>query len=161
MPVLHPFEPYIEHNSDLLILGSFPSEKSRESGFYYGHPNNRFWKVIAGIYGYDTPVGTDEKKSLLSLCHIALWDVLHSCEITGSSDATIKNPIPNDVDTLLSKYKISRIYANGSTSFNLYMRRIYPKTQKPIIKLPSTSPANAAYSLARLQKDWSSLLAAE
>lgn len=140
MPILHPFDPYIDYSSKILILGSFPSVKSRENGFYYGHPQNRFWKVIANIYGYDVPDTLDEKKRLLTNCRIAIWDVLFSCEITGSADATIRNPVPNDISGLLEKYSIERIYANGSAAFSLYTRYVYPKTLKKNYKASVYQP---------------------
>lgn len=156
--VYHNIPPVFDKNSEVLILGSFPSVKSREVQFFYGHPQNRFWKVIANIY--DSPVPTDipSKKKLLLDNRIALWDVIGSCEINGSSDSSIRNAVPNEITALVEKTCISRIFANGATSYNMYNRFCRDSVGIDAVKLPSTSPANAAYSLDRLVSEWKSHL---
>ena len=152
--ITHPFQPIYNEDSKVLILGSFPSVKSREGEFFYHHPQNRFWKVISAVYREQFPVSIEEKKELLLRNGVAVWDVIKSCEITGSSDNSIKNVIPNDLSEILKTADIKRIFANGSTAYQLYMRYIFPKLGRDIIKLPSTSPANAAYNVDRLLEDW-------
>lgn len=151
----HPISPVYDKNSEILILGSFPSVKSREVGFFYGHPQNRFWKVIARIFGEDVPETTWEKKSMLLRNHIAVWDVIHSCEITGSSDSSIKNVAANDLSQILGEAQIKKICVNGKKAFSLYQKYIKPQTGRDAVCLPSTSPANAACSLDRLVLEWS------
>lgn len=157
MAVIHPFSPIYDANSRVLILGTFPSVKSREGEFYYHHPQNRFWRVISGLLGEEHPITIEDKKQLLLRNRIALWDVIHSCEITGSSDSSIRNVVTNDIDSLLKQVRIREIFANGGTAFRLYMKYINPVTGRDIIQLPSTSPANAACSLEQLMSRWSSL----
>lgn len=152
---IHEFAPVYDGTSEILILGTFPSVKSREQKFYYGHPQNRFWRVIAALTDSEIPKEIDEKKNLLLKNHIAVWDVIESCDIKGSSDSSIKNVVPCDIAGLLHKTRIKSLYANGTAAKRLYDRFILPKTQVPIILLPSTSPANAAYSVERLIKSWS------
>ena len=142
----------------MLILGSFPSVKSRESGFFYGHPQNRFWKVLSGILDVPLPVTVEEKKQMLLENHIAVWDVIGSCRITGSSDSSIKDVVPNDFTEILGKSSIERIYSNGATSWNLYKKYILKETGIEALKLPSTSPANAAWNLERLKEAWKVIL---
>ena len=151
----HEIDPVYDAHSRILILGSFPSVKSREQRFFYGHPQNRFWKVIATVT--DSPVpGTVEEKKILLLSHqIALWDVIQSCDIEGSSDASIKNVVPNPVGDILKKTRIEKIFGNGAKACGLYDRYLFPDIKIPIIRLPSTSPANAAYSFERLVEAWS------
>jgi hypoxanthine-DNA glycosylase len=155
MKQIHPFGPVFDSNSKVLILGSFPSVKSRENNFYYGHPQNRFWHMISLIYGCEKPKTIDEKKSLLLSHSIALWDVIQSCEVVGSSDSSIKNVIPNNLNIIILKCDIMQIYANGKTTEKLYMKYIEPVIGRSIIALPSTSPANAAWSIDRLIEAWS------
>lgn len=143
----HTFDPVYDNHSRVLILGSFPSVKSREQGFYYGHPQNRFWKVLSAVFSSPVPQSIDEKKKLLLDNGVALWDVAQSCEINGSSDSSMKNVRPNDIYTLLYTTGIDRVFANGKTAARLYERFILPQTNVPITALPSTSPANAAFSL--------------
>ncbi len=150
----HTFLPVYDEHSKILILGSFPSVKSREAGFYYSHPQNRFWKVIAELTEECTPATVEEKKKMLLKHKIAIWDVIKNCEITGSSDSSIKKVVPADIGSILKKSNIEKIYANGGKAYELYMKYIYKDTKKDIIKLPSTSPANAAYSLERLLEIW-------
>lgn len=153
-PVLHEIAPVYNENSKILILGSFPSVKSRESGFFYGHPQNRFWKVLAGILEVPVPVTIEEKKEMLLEHRIAVWDVIASCRITGSSDSSIKDVVPNDFEKILSTAKIERICANGATAWKLYEKYVKQSTGMDAVKLPSTSPANAAWSLERLIECW-------
>ena len=156
--ISHTFMPVFDENSELLILGSFPSVKSREQGFYYGHPQNRFWKVLAALCSSEVPRTIEEKKSLLINNHIAIWDVIDSCDIVGSSDSSIKNVVPADIAGILSKTKITRIYANGKTAGNLYEKFSRERTGIEAIILPSTSPANAAFSLEKLVECWGKAL---
>ena len=152
----HPFEPVYDENSTILILGTFPSVKSREANFYYAHPRNRFWKVIGAIIGETMPETVEAKKAMLLMHHIALWDVICCCDITGSSDNSIENVVPNDLAKILHASKIGRIYANGNKAYELYRRYCYDSIGKEIVKLPSTSPANAACSIDRLVSEWDS-----
>lgn len=156
--VKHEFEPVYDKNSRILILGSFPSVKSREQQFYYGHPQNRFWKVIATLTGTPIPETIDEKKKMLLENGIAIWDVIAECEIIGSSDSSIRNVVATDLRQILDCAQIQQIYANGNTA-----KKLFDKYQKPIcgweIKgLPSTSPANAAFSLETLIERWSCIV---
>lgn len=153
--VQHTFEPVFDGSSKILILGTFPSVKSRESNFYYGHPRNRFWHIIASLTKHPLPQTTEEKVKLLINNKIAIWDVVQSCDIHASSDSSITNVIPADIEKILSESKIDKIYANGTAAYNLYNKYCLKNTGKEIIKLPSTSPANAAYSLEKLLKYWS------
>ena len=158
MPVVvHPSPPVWNEDCKLLILGSFPSVKSREGMFFYHHPQNRFWKTIAAVYGVSVPETVEEKKSFLLSNGIALWDCIGSCEIIGSDDSTIRNVQPNDIAGLLQKTKIRDVFCNGSTAYNCYCRHILPQTGIPARKLPSTSPANASWSLERLTEAWSAV----
>ena len=152
--VSHDFEPVFDENSKVLILGTFPSVKSRENQFYYGHPQNRFWKVIAGLTESKVPQTIEEKKKLLLEHGIAIWDVIESCDIIGSSESSIKNVVPADIERVVANSKIQNIYANGGTAKKLYEKYSQKKTGREIIGLPSTSPANAAYSLERLLECW-------
>lgn len=154
LPVFHEIAPVYDEHSRILILGSFPSVKSRESGFFYGHPQNRFWKVMAGILNVPVPVTIEEKKKMLLDHRIAVWDVIASCRITGSSDSSIKDVVPNDFEKILSTAKIERICANGATAWKLYGKYVKKSTGMEAVKLPSTSPANAAWSLERLIENW-------
>ncbi len=151
----HIFEPVFDEHSEILILGTFPSVKSRENHFYYGHPQNRFWKVLAELTGCSAvPQTVAQKKQFLLERHIAVWDVIASCEIAGSSDSSIRNVTPNDIGGLLDKTQIQRLYANGGKAYELYMRYCYADCGRSITKLPSTSPANASFTLERLCKTW-------
>ena len=152
--IVHPFPPLYDEESRILILGSFPSVKSREQNFFYGHPQNRFWKVTAAVFGSPVPVTIEEKKVFLHTNHIALWDVIASCEIEGSSDASIRNVTANDLSPILRAAPIGRIFTNGATSYDLYRKYILPVNGIEPVKLPSTSPANAAWSVERLTEAW-------
>lgn len=156
--VRHEFPPVYNENSRILILGSLPSVKSREQMFYYGHPQNRFWKVIAGLTGASLPSTIPEKKALLLAQGIAVSDVIAECDIIGSSDSSIRNVIPMDLQEILENAKIRQIYANGNTAKKLFERFQQKSCQRDIIGLPSTSPANAAYSLDRLIEAWTCIL---
>ena len=151
----HPFGPLYDQNSRVLILGSFPSVKSREQNFFYGHTQNRFWRVIAAVFDKPVPQNIEEKKQLILTNGLALWDSIASCEITGSSDASIRNARANDIDIILGNSSIERIYCNGRKSHELYCRYIEAQTGREAICLPSTSPANAQWSLERLIEAWS------
>ena len=153
MPI-HTIEPVSNSDSRVLILGSFPSVKSREQQFFYGHPQNRFWRVVAGVFDCPVPQNVPEKKALLLGHGIAVWDVIASCTISGSSDASIRDVVPNDISGILEAADIRKIYANGAKSYELYQKYIYPQTKREIEKLPSTSPANAAFSYERLLEAW-------
>jgi len=166
----HYFEPVYDKNSRILILGTFPSVKSRENGFYYGHPQNRFWKVLAAVTGEDmqdteaeirAPQTIEEKKRFLLKNRIAIWDVIRSCDICGSSDSSIKNVIPNRLDTILENCDIRMIFANGATAGKLYKKYMEPECGREICVLPSTSPANAAYDLKRLVEIWGEKMKAQ
>lgn len=152
--VQHPFEPVFNAQSRILILGSFPSVRSREEGFYYGHPRNRFWPVIARIFGECLPC-TQEERRLFILSHgLALWDVLASCDIKGSSDASVRNAVPVDIRRILDAAVPERILCNGALSGKLYARFLQPAAGIEAVTLPSTSPANAAWSEDRLVDAW-------
>ena len=150
----HPFPPLYDKNSRVLILGSFPSVKSREMMFFYGHPQNRFWKMVASIFDEAVPNSIEEKKKLILGNHLALWDVIAECEIVGSSDASIKNARANDLSEILDNAPIRKIIVNGKTAERLYIKYIEPVTGIKAVVLPSTSPANAAWSLERLIEVW-------
>lgn len=150
----HEIEPVFDRHSRILILGSFPSVKSREAGFFYHHPQNRFWKTLAAVTGQETPGSIPEKKEFLLRNRIALWDVIASCEIQGSSDSSIRNVVPNDLSRILGAAQIRQIYTNGGTAYKLYQKYLYPVTGRTAIRLPSTSPANAASSLEALIEQW-------
>ena len=152
----HPFPPLFDKDSRLLILGSFPSVKSRETIFFYGHPQNRFWKVIASIFDEKVPSSIDEKRELILRNHLALWDVIAECEIEGSSDASIKNAKANDLSVILKNAPIQKIIVNGKTAEKAYNKYIEPVTGIKAVVLPSTSPANAAWTLDRLVDAWGS-----
>lgn len=157
--MIHPFEPVFDNNSSILILGTFPSLKSRESGFFYGHPQNRFWKLIALLVGSNKiPQSLHEKKEILLRNKIAIWDIVYSCNIKGSSDTSIRNIIPNNLSKILEFSNIKQIYANGEKAYQIYMKYCYQNTKKDIIKLPSTSSANASYNLERLKAAWEKII---
>ena len=152
--ITHTFDPVFDEHSRILILGSLPSVKSREQGFYYGHPQNRFWKVLAALTQSDVPQTIQEKKAFLLRSHIAAWDVISECDIIGSSDASIKNVTTTDLSRVLGSCSIKAIFANGATAAKLFDKFQKPIVQRDIITLPSTSPANAAFSLEKLISAW-------
>lgn len=157
MTVFHTIPPVFSSESKTLILGSFPSVKSREINFYYGHEKNRFWKVLAAVFNDKIPESVCEKKEFILLHKLALWDVIYSCEITGSADSTIKNAVPNDISKLVSESAVTRIFLNGKTAEKYYVKYVADKVDIPAAVLPSTSPANAAFSLGKLVEKWSVL----
>ena len=152
--IRHEFEPVFDSQSRVLILGTFPSVKSREQHFYYGHPQNRFWKVMAGLTGEELPKTVEEKKALLLRHGIAVWDVIERCDIKGSSDSSIRNVVPADLRRVLNHSRVARIYANGQTAKRLYDKYQRSVCGRDIIGLPSTSPANAAFGLEWLMEYW-------
>lgn len=154
----HPIPATYDTNSKILILGSFPSVKSREMGYFYGLPQNRFWKVLSKIFNSNLPQTVEERKAFLLKHNIALWDVVASCDITGSSDSSITNVKANDIGEILRDSQIKRIYVNGKKALQLYEKYIEPTIGKPAIYLPSTSPANAAWDLDKLIKAWEIIL---
>ncbi len=156
--VIHPIPPVFDRNSKILILGSFPSVKSREGHFFYHHPQNRFWKTLAGVLDVPVPDTIAEKKAFLLSHRIALWDVIASCSIEGSSDSSIRDVVPNDLSVILSTADIRAIFCNGKTSWNYYRKYQEAVTGIPAVSLPSTSPANAAWSLEKLKGAWNVIL---
>lgn len=162
----HPFPPLWDEHSRVLILGSFPSVKSREQKFFYGHPQNRFWKVIAAICGEPVPQSIPEKSALLHRHHIALWDSIHSCDIIGSSDSSIKNVVPNDLSEIIDHSEVRAVFTNGRKSNEMFRKYIAPEMEKQgkpdsVVDagyLPSTSPANAFWTLDKLIAEWSAQL---
>lgn len=158
MSVAHPFDPVVSPDSRVLILGSFPSVKSREQGFYYGHPQNRFWRVLSEVYGEPLPLTIPAKRELVLRHGLALWDVIASCEITGSSDASVKNAVPVDIARVTRAADIRQVICNGALSGRLYAKYLLPVTGIEAIVLPSTSPANAAWTLPKLVGAWGSAL---
>lgn len=153
--ITHPFSPVFDGNSEILILGSLPSVKSRENAFYYGHPQNRFWRVLASLYRTKVPDSIEGKTDLLLTNRIALWDVIFSCDIRGSSDSSIRNVVPTDLNRIIKDANIRHIYANGKTAAALYNKYQFKKTGVSITSLPSTSPANAVWTFDRLCEAWS------
>lgn len=156
--VCHPIAPVFDERSRILILGSFPSVKSREAAFFYGHPQNRFWKVVSAVLDAKCPQTVDDKKWLLLSHRIALWDVIASCRIEGSSDSSIRDVVPTDLRPILDTAPIRAVFCNGQTAFRLYARYQQTQTGLCAIALASTSPANAAYGLDRLVENWKAIL---
>ena len=152
--IIHPIPPLYDKESKILILGSFPSVKSREEAFFYGHKQNRFWKLLAGILSEKKPETVEEKKDFLHRNCIAVWDVIHSCDIIGSSDSSIRNVVPNDLSEILESADIRQIYCNGAKSYEYYRKYQEKETGRKAKKLPSTSPANAAFSIEKLTNEW-------
>ena len=152
--ITHPIPPFFCKDSEVLILGSFPSVKSREVQFFYGHPQNRFWRVTASIFECAVPDTTDEKMQFLKNNKIALWDVISSCEITGSADSTIKNVKPNDLSVIMNNAPIEKIFVNGKTAWKYFKKFSKSELLEKAVALPSTSPANASFSVERLIDEW-------
>ena len=151
----HTIHPVFDNRSSVLILGSFPSVRSREVGFFYGHPQNRFWRVLSRVFGEEVPQTTEDKRAFLLRHRIALWDVVASCEIQGSADQSMRDVVANDLSAVLSAAPIHTIYLNGKTAEKYYQKLLSPTRAFPAVTLPSTSPANAAWSLDRLVAAWS------
>lgn len=158
--IVHPFGPLYDSESRILILGSLPSVKSREAHFFYGHPQNRYWKLIAALLEEPVPRSIEEKQSLMLRHHIAMWDTIYSCDIKGSSDSSIRNVVPTDLKPILEASRITHIFCNGKTSGNYFRKYQEPALGIQATILPSTSPANAAWSLERLTQEWSVILTA-
>ena len=154
----HTFDPVFNAESKILILGSFPSVKSRENNFFYGHPQNRFWKVMANVLNWKMPTTIEEKRKMLLENHVAVWDEIASCSIVGSSDTSIKDVVVNDFSKILENSKVERIYVNGGKAYELYHKYAEKVTGIKAVKLPSTSPANAAWSLEKLTKTWKEII---
>lgn len=155
--IVHPLDPVFDAESRILILGTMPSPKSREAGFYYAHPRNRFRKVLGALFGRELS-DTAAMTSLLHEKHIALWDVIHSCEIRGASDSSIKNIVPNDISRVTEASRVHAVFTTGTTAFKLYNRYCRSSVGIEAIPLPSTSPANAKKSLAELTEDYRIIL---
>ncbi|MBR0107012.1 MAG: DNA-deoxyinosine glycosylase [Lachnospiraceae bacterium] len=179
--VVHPFPAFYRPDSGILILGSFPSVKSREMAYFYGHPQNRYWKVLAALFDEGTPMTVDERREFLLRHHVAAWDVIASCTIEGSSDASIRDVVPNDLRPILGGTRVRRIFVNGKTAERMFRKYTEPALRAwldeaaarapagtedaerfahllPAVCLPSTSPANAAWSLERLTEAWKVIL---
>ena len=152
--IKHPIPPLYDENSRVLILGSFPSVKSREAQFFYGHPQNRFWKVTSAVFNEPVPQTIQEKRDFLLRNRIALWDVIASCDIQGSADSTIKNVTPNDLRIILNTADIKKIFVNGKTAEKYYNKYTKDLINRPATCLPSTSPANAAWNMEKLIEAW-------
>lgn len=156
--ICHPFGPVYDEHSRVLLLGTLPSPKSREQGFYYGHPRNRFWPVLAAVFGEETPTTPGSRREFALRHGVALWDVVSECEIEGAADSSIRNPVPNDVGALLKKAPIAAVFTNGAAAARLYKKFIEPKAGVGAVPLPSTSPANARWSLGALKKEYAKIL---
>ncbi|MBQ6802139.1 MAG: DNA-deoxyinosine glycosylase [Oscillospiraceae bacterium] len=156
--ITHAFAPVFDSESRILILGTMPSPKSRELGFYYSHPRNRFWSVMANIFGEEIPKTPEDKKAFCLRHKIALWDVLRECDIEGASDSSIKNAVPNDISVILNSADIKAVFATGTTAAKFYKKFIEPKTGIPAVALPSTSPANAKAKFEELAEKYKIIL---
>lgn len=148
--VYHNIPPLWAADSRVLVLGSFPSPKSREQKFFYGHPRNRFWPVLSAVFNEPVPQTVEQKKELALRHHIAMWDTIASCEIKGASDTSIKHPVPNDLKSIIDRSQIKAVFCTGTASYKYYVKLCEKDTGIPAVCLPSTSPANAAWSLERL-----------
>ena len=156
--IKHPIKPVFDEKSRILVLGSFPSVKSREANFFYGHPQNRFWKVLAAVFDAEVPNTIEEKREFLLEHRVAVWDVIASCDIVGSSGSSIKNVVPNELSEILSQAKIEQIFVNGKKAEQLYKKYIEKEIGRKAICLPYTSPANAAWSVEKLVTEWKQIL---
>ena len=156
--IIHSIEPVFDAESRVLILGTMPSPKSREVQFYYGHPQNRFWRVLAAVLGEEMPQSVPEKKAMLLRHRIALWDVLAECEITGASDSSIRNPVANDLSVILDHAPVQAVFTTGATAWKLYTRLQKPHTGIEAVRLPSTSPANCAVKMEALTEAYKAIL---
>ncbi|HJC21010.1 MAG TPA: DNA-deoxyinosine glycosylase [Candidatus Butyricicoccus avicola] len=153
--VTHNFPPLFAPDSRALILGSIPSPKSREQAFFYGHPQNRFWPVLAAVFGEPAPQTIEDKRSLALRHRIAMWDTLAACDIRGASDTSIRNPVANDLPWLIAQTRVRAVFCTGATSYKYYKKLCQPQTGIEAVCLPSTSPANAAWSKERLIQAYS------
>ena len=156
--IIHSIEPVFDTESRVLILGTMPSPKSREVQFYYGHPQNRFWRVLTAVLGEEVPRSVPEKKAMLLRHRIALWDVLAECEITGASDSSIRNPVANDLSVILDHAPVQAVFTTGATAWKLYTRLQTPHTGIEAVRLPSTSPANCAVKMEALTEAYKAIL---
>ena len=156
--IIHSIEPVFDTESRVLILGTMPSPKSREVQFYYGHPQNRFGRVLAAVLGKEVPQSVPEKKAMLLRHRIALWDVLAECEITGASDSSIRNPVANDLSVILDHAPVQAVFTTGATAWKLYTRLQKPHTGIEAVRLPSTSPANCAVKMEALTEAYKAIL---
>lgn len=156
--VVHTFRPVYDEKSRVLMLGTMPSPKSREQGFYYGHPRNRFWPVLADVLGEPLPETVEEKIDMALRRHIAVWDVLAGCDICGADDSTIRNPVPNDMNVILQRADIRAVFTTGTKADELYKKYCFPVTKFPSIRLPSTSPANCRTSFGELRERYAQVL---
>ena len=156
--IIHSIGPVFDAESRVLILGTMPSPKSREVQFYYGHPQNRFWRVLAAVLGEELPQSVPEKKAMLLRHRIALWDVLAECEITGASDSSIRNPVANDLSVILDHAPVQAVFTTGATAWKLYTRLQKPHTGIEAVRLPSTSPANCAVKMEALTEAYKAIL---
>ena len=156
--IIHSIEPVFDAESRVLILGTMPSPKSREVQFYSGHPQNRFWRVLAAVLGEEVPQSVPEKKAMLLRHRIALWDVLAECEITGASDSSIRNPVANDLSVILNHAPVQAVFTTGATAWKLYTRLQKPHTGIEAVRLPSTSPANCAVKMEALTEAYKAIL---
>ena len=156
--IIHSIEPVFDTESRVLILGTMPLPKSREVQFYYGHPQNRFWRVLAAVLGEEVPQSVPEKKAMLLRHRIALWDVLAECEITGASDSSIRNPVANDLSVILDHAPVQAVFTTGATAWKLYTRLQKPHTGIEAVRLPSTSPANCAVKMEALTEAYKAIL---
>ena len=156
--IIHSIEPVFDAESRVLILGTMPSPKSREVQFYYGHPQNRFWRVLAAVLEEEVPQSVPEKKAMLLRHRVALWDVLAECEITGASDSSIRNPVANDLSVILDHASVQAVFTTGATAWKLYTRLQKPHTGIEAVRLPSTSPANCAVKMEALTEAYKAIL---
>ena len=152
--VIHPFRPLFQADSKILILGSFPSVKTREYGFFYCHPRNRFWPLLARIFDVTLSADLEERRAFLLKHRIAVYDVINRCDIIGSSDSSIQNAIPSDLSPIFHEADIQQVFCNGGTAHRYYQKYQEQQTGRKAVRLPSTSPANARYSMEDLYKHW-------
>ncbi|MSB11298.1 DNA-deoxyinosine glycosylase [Finegoldia sp. BIOML-A1] len=156
--IVHPLKPLYDENSKILILGSFPSVKTREYGFFYGHPQNRFWKLMERLFDVDLDVSIEDRKRFLLEHNIAVYDSIYQCDIIGSSDSSIKNVVPSDLKEIVDYADINHVFCNGTASFKCFEEYHAKNLGVEATKLPSTSPANARYRLDDLEKEWKVIL---
>ena len=158
--IIHPLKPLYRADSKLLILGSFPSVKTREYGFFYGHPFNRFWPLMAALFQEEISTKIEDRRAFLLRHKIAVYDSIYQCDIVGSSDASIQNVVPTNLRPIFETAEIRQVFCNGQTSYYYYQKYHAESCGIQGVKLPSTSPANARYRLDDLVKEWQSVVAA-